>query len=402
MKKKWIALLCGAACTASLFMPVGLSIGNTGIGQTVVCEAEEAQYDGTVTIPVTDNLEPVKEVTMQGTISNTNTEDVYLLNVEESAVTLTIEGNIDNMSVDMDLQTLMGNTLKHCPLFEYSPMIDTTTASRQTGVQNYYLAKGQYLCKISKNYVPSYAPENPEMSYTVKAYSIDAGTTKSISFGKKYLAYGRSAVQYKKITVKKPGKLTIKSNKYKNLSEVYDTQLVNNDGDYFTLCDKNKKELTKEQRGTTVKSYGVKKGTYYIKLSNPYDDYRVYSASFTSADLAGNKTKTAKTVTKNWKSYTMLSGGTPESTAQWFKFKLDKPRKLKLYVTNLSDGAVSVRIYKKNKEDGSFTVKAGGNSGPIHRVSNNKEIKWDKGTYYVKVSKYYDDASGGIIKVKLK
>ena len=398
MKKRWAALLCGAVCMASLLMPFGSFVENHQTGKNVVYAAEETAYDGTYTVPVTDTVKPVEEISMQGVISETNTEDVYLLDVSESAITLTIEGNTEGMSAQMELQTLMGTTLSSVTLDKYSTMIDTTTALRQSSITEYYLKKGQYLCKISKRY----SSDNGELAYTVKANSVDAASTKTISFGKKYLSYGRN-VQYKKINVKKSGKLTIKSKMYKNLSEVYDTQLVNQDVDRFTLCDKNKKELTGSSYGTS-KFYGVKKGTYYIKLDySSYRDYRTYSVSFSGADLTGNKKKSAKTITKKWKSYTMLSFGSQESSAQWYKFKLKKARKLKVYVNNLTDTNVIVEIYNKKGRDGSIFVKKGENSGGIYHVQNNKEIKWEKGTYYIKVQRQYSSSTeGGIVKVKLK
>ena len=397
MKNRWTALLCGAVCTASLLMSFGNCVGNHQTGKNIAYAAEKTTYDGTYTVPVTDSVKPMEEISIQGVISETDTEDVYLLDVSESAITLTIEGNPEGLNGEMELQTLMGTTLDSALLNERSTMIDTTTALRQSGINNYYLKKGQYLCKISK----FGSSKNGELAYTVKAYSVDAASTKTISYGKKYLSYGRN-VQYKKINVKKSGKLTIKSKMYKNLSEVYDTQLVNEDGDRFTLCDKNKKELTGSSNGTS-KIYGVKKGTYYIKLDSSYRDYRAYSVSFSGAGLAGNKKKSAKTITNKWKSYTMLSTGSQESSAQWYKFTLKKAKKLEVYVNNLTDTNVIVEIYNKNGLDGSIFVEKGTNSGGIYHVQNHKEINWDKGTYYIKVKRQYASSTGGgIVKVKLK
>lgn len=398
MMKKWIVKLCSMACMASLLVPIGVAVESGKTGQHIVYAAEDTQYADTLTIPVTDSIKPVQVISVQGTITDVNTENVYLLNVEESAVTLSIEGNTDHMQGQLELQTLMGTTLEKCSLGNSSPVIDTTTTLRQESIQNYYLAKGQYLCKISKY------SGGGELSYTVKAHSVDAAETKTISFEKKYLSYGDN-VQYKKVTVKKSGRLTIQCNQYKNLSDVYDTQLVNNDGAKFTLCNQNKKAITAETNWmTTSKSYGVKKGTYYIKFSNIYEnwrDYRTYSVSFTYADLASNKKSTAKTITKKWQSYTMLSGGTEKNSAQWFKFTLKKAKKLKLYVANLTDDKIQVEIYNKKNRDENKILKQGQSSSGIRRLSGGKEVKWPKGTYYVKITKYFSDASG-IIKLKLK
>lgn len=394
MKKKWIAGLCGAACMALLFMPANVTMVNSQMGAGVVyAAATDTQYDGTLTIPVTDSIQPVETVSLEGTLTDVNTEDVYLLDVKESAITLTIEGITDRMSNSMELQTLMGNTLKSCTLNSYSPMIDTTTGTCQESINNYYLAKGQYLCRISRNYGEG------QFSYKVKAHSVDAAETKTISVGKKYLAYGKN-VQYKKITIKEPGKLTIKCNVYDTLSEAYDTQLVNNLGREVVLCNKNKKELTKESGTTTSKSYGVKKGTYYIKIFSGYSrDYAVYSTAFSKANPAGSTKKSAKTITKKYKNYVMESGS---SSAQWFKFSLKKAKKLKVYVSNLTDGALTVEVYDRKSKSPSSLYLDKDKYINIQRVQGNKVIKWEKGTYYIKITKRLNNSQGGTVKVRIK
>ena len=300
---------------------------------------------------------------------------------------------MQDLSVKMELQTLAGNTLESYTLNNYSDMIDTTTGMKEEGIYKYYLAKGQYLCKVSKHY------GSGELAYKVNAYSVDASETKSISIGKKYISCARHAAQYKKITVKQAGKLTIKSNRYDSLSQVYDTQLVNDKGDYFTLCNAKKKELTSESVGTTSKCYGVKKGTYYIKLSNTYSDYRVYSVSFKKAGTPTNtKKKTAKTVTKKLQSYVLTS---ESSATQWYKFTLKKAKKMKFYVNNQTDDRLRIEIQKKG--DSASTLYVDKNDYvDIQRTNYGKVTKWEKGTYYVKITKYYTSNTGGIVQVKLK
>lgn len=369
------------------------------INNIAYAETVNTQYDGTYTVPVTstvgknDSLVSMKKVSFEGSISDSNTEDVYLLNVQDAGVNLEIRGIVQDLSVKMELQTLAGNTLKSCILKSNSNMIDTTTGTREEGIYKYYLAKGQYLCKISKHY------GSGELAYKVNAYSVDASETKSISIGKKYISYARNAAQYKKITVKQAGKLTIKSNRYDSLSEVYDTQLVNDKGDYFTLCNAKKKELTSASVGTTSKCYGVKKGTYYIKLSNTYSDYRVYSVSFKKAGTPTNtKKKTAKTVTKKLQSYVLTS---ESSATQWYKFTLKKAKKMKFYVNNQTDDRLRIEIQKKGDSASTLYVDKNDYTN-IQRTNYGKVTKWEKGTYYVKITKYYTSNTGGIVQVKLK
>lgn len=400
MKKKWLAGIWVMTCVASLLAPGSMTMQDKRATSNIAyAETTNTQYDGTYTVPVTstvsknDSIASIKKVSFEGNISDSNTEDVYLLNVQESGVNLEIQGAVESLSARMELQTLAGNTLKSCILNSYSEMIDTTTGTREAGIYKYYLAKGQYLCKISKNY------GSGTLAYKLNTYSVDASETKSISIGKKYISYARNAAQYKKITVKEAGKLTIKSNKYNNLSEVYDTQLVNNNGDWFTLCNAKKKELTQRSTSETSKCYGVKKGTYYIKLSNTYSDYRVYSVSFKKAGTPTNtKRKTAKTVTKKLQSYVLTS---ESSATQWYKFTLKKAKRMKFYINNQTDDRLRIEIQKKGDSASVLYVDKNDHTN-IQRTNYGKVTKWEKGTYYVKITKYYTSNTGGIVQVKLK
>lgn len=400
MKKKWLTGICVMTCIASLLTPGSMATQDRHVINNIAyAETVNTQYDGTYTVPVTstvgknDSLVSMKKVSFEGSISDSNTEDVYLLNVQDAGVNLEIQGIVQDLSVKMELQTLAGNTLESCTLNNYSDMIDTTTGMKEEGIYKYYLAKGQYLCKVSKRY------GSGELAYKVNAYSVDASETKSISIGKKYISYARHAAQYKKITVKQAGKLTIKSNRYDSLSQVYDTQLVNDKGDYFTLCNAKKKELTSASVGTTSKCYGVKKGTYYIKLSNTYSDYRVYSVSFKKAGTPTNtKKKTAKTVTKKLQSYVLTS---ESSATQWYKFTLKKAKKMKFYVNNQTDDRLRIEIQKKGDSASTLYVDKNDYTN-IQRTNYGKVTKWEKGTYYVKITKYYTSNTGGIVQVKLK
>lgn len=400
MKKKWLTGICVMTCVASLLAPSNMTMQNRLAPNNITYAATtDAQYNGTYTVPVTstvgknDSIASIKKVSFGGSISDSNTEDVYLLNVQDAGINLEIQGAIQNLSVKMELQTLAGNTLKSCILNSYSDMIDTTTGTREDGIYKYYLAKGQYLCKISKNY------GSGTLAYKVNTYSVDASETKSVSLGKKYISYAGHAAQYKKITVKEAGKLTIKSNEYNSLSEVYDTQLVNTNGDYFTLCNAKKKELTSASSSTTSKCYGVKKGTYYIKMSRTYYDYRVYSVSFKKAGTPTNtKRKTAKTVTKKLHSYVLTS---ESSATQWYKFTVKKAKKMKFYINNQTDGDLRIEVQKKGERASSLSVDKNDYTN-IQRTNYGKVTKWEKGTYYVKITKYYTSNTGGIVQVKLK
>ena len=184
MKKKWLAGICVMTCVASLLAPGSMTMQDKRATSNIAyAETTNTQYEGTYTVPVTstvsknDSIASIKKVSFEGNISDSNTEDVYLLNVQESGVNLEIQGAVENLSARMELQTLAGNTLKSCILNSYSEMIDTTTGTREAGIYKYYLAKGQYLCKISKNY------GSGTLAYKVNTYSVDASEAKGISFG---------------------------------------------------------------------------------------------------------------------------------------------------------------------------------------------------------------------------
>lgn len=205
---------------------------------------------------------------------------------------------------------------------------------------------------------------------------------------------------YHKITVKKSGVLVVSAAAYNDNG---DTSKIK-----ITLCSSKKKSLenTRTVDPSSFAAYGVKKGTYYIKVSKQ-QKYVVAAAFEAAADKGGASKKKATTI-KAGKIYTgVMPVGESGTKADWFKFKVTKSgKKLSMMLENATDGTVDFYVYgpgisskgarmrlKKGK-DGTYTL---GNS------ATQQAIKAKKGTYYLKAVRYSKNKkSSGIYSVQWK
>lgn len=185
------------------------------------------------------------------------------------------------------------------------------------------------------------------------------------------------------------GRSAYSSNKYGMYTQLLDSKKKALDGKYTLIS------AYTTPAYTTY--YGVKKGTYYIKLTNE----SLYTLKYTytkQKDQSGaskaKATKLAKNVYKNG----LAIAGEKGNKADWFKFTLPKAQKVTLTFGSRSNKYLQCelisgipgytlyggRAYAKNGKDtikSSTTLRKGTYYVKVSRMSNDKQAS---GNYYLK------------------
>lgn len=170
------------------------------------------------------------------------------------------------------------------------------------------------------------------------------------------------------------------------------------------LTNSSKKVITEgaiSDYGTSDAYFGVEKGkTYYIKTSaHVYDEIMGITIKETGVKEKSGKTK-KKAVTIKAKKNIKGTISAGKKQVDWYKFKNKKKKKLTLNVETLGVGKIVFTVYNsKGKKIGDYTSYGGARKLTI--TNSTTYGKANKGTYYVKVSRY-DANSTGIYSLKWK
>lgn len=255
-------------------------------------------------------------------------------------------------------------------------------------VGTYYilLNSSSYYSSITTNTLSfrSYVVSN-NYGTTPVSVSGDAGKTKNVTFYKHdYTVSGKEL--YIKYQAKAAGYVTI-------------TPKVGSG--YVTLCNSKKKDLSGQKTLNVSSSYasnkkvtyGVVKGTYYIKVKT-YDDQFSLNIKLTKiSESSGSSKKKAKTIAVNkTRKGTIVAGN---NKVDWYKFKLTKSSKVTINVSGATDGSFKITVYKGNSSKG-YTYLYDDFSAKLQSVKqfSSTRTKFAKGTYYIKVERYYAKSSG--------
>ena len=173
-------------------------------------------------------------------------------------------------------------------------------------------------------------------------------------------------------------------------------------GNNVTLYNSKKKAISNSNYTSSSNEYmtyyGVKKGTYYIKISGK-GLYNITAHVAKKAAIPATTKAKAKKVTSSTKYYVMPAS-TKKSSA-WFKFTISKPKKVTLTTSYIGDYSLDVKIYKGSKSVDSFKLYNNDKKGRYYsNFLTGKEVTWPKGVYYVKVTKTKTDS--GIVGVNIK
>ena len=165
---------------------------------------------------------------------------------------------------------------------------------------------------------------------------------------------------------------------------------------YVAFLDSKKKEIQKEEyvnvsKGDTM-YYGVKKGTYYIKVRSSMGVYSI-SYSFHKVKDNGAAKKDKATVLKvgGKESTGIILADSKETTADWFKFTLKESTKIAIKISGNTNNTIRFEIE-------SDSVKFLWNNLKITNVrkedTGTLTKALPKGTYYIKVYKGTYGTSG--------
>ncbi len=167
-----------------------------------------------------------------------------------------------------------------------------------------------------------------------------------------------------------------------------------------TLCNSSKKALTNDMlisegsvySGKTV--FAVKKNTtYYLRITGIYDRSAVKYIQTGVSEKSGSSKKKAVTIKQN----KTIKGtiAVNDSKADWYKIKVPKTKKVKIYVNGNATGSLKMQIYKSNGKKYGYEntfLSDINQSRTFESVGGNG--KMPKGTYYIKIYRANSKSSG--------
>lgn len=241
----------------------------------------------------------------------------------------------------------------------------------------YKLAKGTYYIKVksyeAEAFTLKYALTGDYSASNNKWTTIYAGTTKLES--------------YVKIKPTVNGYISI----YPYGGQYYGSSFT------VTLCNSSKKALTDDEYISAGSKYfgktafSVKKNTtYYLRVKGVYDRAAVKYVQTGVNEKSGSSKKKAVTVKQN----KTIKGtiAVNDSKADWYKIKVPKTKKVKIYVSGNASGSLRMQVYKSNgKKYGYENTFLSDNNQSRTLESNGKMTK---GTYYIKIYRANSKSSG--------
>lgn len=228
--------------------------------------------------------------------------------------------------------------------------------------------------------------EPQEISFDVTYYEV-LNKEQALKSGKAatgYLSYYQKEALYK-VIIEETGYISV------NLKSDDDYASA-----YLTFLDSKKKEIQKEEYVNASKDntmyYGVKKGTYYIKVKSSMGIYSI-SYSFQKMKDNGATTKEKATALKvGAKASTgIILADSKETTADWFKFTLKESTKVSIKVSGNTNNTIRFEI-QSDSVNFLFNNLKISNVTKENTATISKALP--KGTYYIKVYKGASGTSG--------
>lgn len=241
---------------------------------------------------------------------------------------------------------------------------------------------GTYYLQLKVNdYSYNEVVESYEVGFASQFYATNDQTLKN----KTWVCAG--SIDYKtptyyKVVVSKEGSLTI------NFESEY--------SGYITLCNSKKKAISEEESFLDGEvCFAVEKGTYYYKITNNSDLYRIKSTFATITDNSGTTQKKAKQLTAGKTFKGCLTASDKTSTVDYYKITISKSQEVSItLIGDVSSGSINYEFYGNNI--------SGSISGSISTLNDDESFSaetWSstelpKGTYYIKLYKDNSKTSG--------
>lgn len=183
--------------------------------------------------------------------------------------------------------------------------------------------------------------------------------------------------------------------KVRATSAGYITVQANNLSGNVTLMDSSKKKALSNAVYVSDYSpkvtFGVKKGTYYIKAKNNYTNYDgIYQIKYTNKRIkekSGKKKSRAVLLKKKrTKKGTIVAG---EKRTDWYKFRVTKRKTVRITMKGATNDELKVAVYKGGRNIGRGTLYESRGGVKLKSLG-----KLSKGTYYIKVYRGNKKSSG--------
>lgn len=208
------------------------------------------------------------------------------------------------------------------------------------------------------------------------------------------LKKGESAVGYLSYNLKETlYKINIEETGYISVKMEADSP---NATAYMTFLDSKKKEIEKEAYCNVSKKdtmyYGVKKGTYYVKVRSSMGIYSISYSFQKVKDNGAAKKADATALSVGGKAMSgVVLADSKDTTAEYFKFTLKESTKIEIKVSGNTNNTMRFEI-----ESDSVNILF--NNLRISNVKKEDSMKFTKalpkGTYYIKVYKGTSGTSG--------
>lgn len=183
--------------------------------------------------------------------------------------------------------------------------------------------------------------------------------------------------------------------KVRATSAGYITVQANNLSGNVTLMNSSKKKalsnaVSARDYSPTKVTFGVKKGTYYIKAKNNDTNDGIYQIKYTNKRIkekSGKKKSRAVLLKKKrTKKGTIVAG---EKRTDWYKFRVTKRKTVRITMKGATNNKLKVAVYKGGRNIG---------KGTLYDFSKGVRLKslgkLSKGTYYIKVYRGSKNSSG--------
>lgn len=182
--------------------------------------------------------------------------------------------------------------------------------------------------------------------------------------------------------------------KVRATSAGYITVQANNLSGNVTLMNSSKKKALSNAVYVSDYSpkvtFGVKKGTYYIKAKNNTNPDGIYQIKYTNKRIkekSGKKKSRAVLLKKKrTKKGTIVAG---EKRTDWYKFRVTKRKTVRITMKGATNDELKVAVYKGGRNIGRGTLYESRGGVKLKSLG-----KLSKGTYYIKVYRGNKKSSG--------
>ena len=266
----------------------------------------------------------------------------------------------------------------------------------QAGTATDYYILSQRV-KAGTYYVVIGTQYNTGASAYVSASYAPAGTTVTPKAGKNYYASNQKGkTRYFKVKASSAGYITIDfPYGSAGTKSTYKVKLMNSSKSKNLL----KKTVTVGSSKDWVTYAAVPKGTYYVAVTSSTDDWYAINLKATKVkENSGSSKSKAKSISKGGTKKGTVTVSQSSSAADWYKIKVGSNQKVFLDIltkTGGASGGIRVTVYSGSKKMGAAEFYNSNDSesyaGSLELFTTINGIKMNylqKGTYYIKVTKY--------------